>query len=367
MVTVKSCTATPLTETVTTVSLARGAPSSVAVTVTRWLCPAGRSCTRSGDTVRITSVEAASSSVIVSVAACGCTTPNWLSAAPDTSTSLSFASTSSLSTARTVTDPVLQVAYAGTLSTVPLRLKSRSVADGPGTVEIVTVVAWLDGWFKMADTRLRPPSSRIESGLSTSVTAGAASSSAIVTSAPVRGATVSPDDRPVTRTVSSGSSVESSTGASVKSAVPLFCPASIVRVKLSTAAKSERAAVPAPTASTTSVGSGRAAPSSSAVTVTVRDAPSWISGGDTDSVTALDGESLSVIRSVRSTGSPTPKALSVVAVTATRLFGAATSLSMAVIVTVPVLSVAPMGIVSVVPVPAGSPPRAPVPPPPPSP
>ena len=197
---------------------------------------------------------------------------------------------------------------------------------------------------------LDPPFSEIEAGLSSSVTLGSESSSPIVTVTPPDGATVSPDVVPVTRTVSSGSSVWSSTVSSENIAVPLFCWAGMVSVKPFTGAKSVAAAVPGATVMAISVSTVRAAPSSSAITVTVREAPSWTSEGDTERVTVVDGNSLSVMVSVRSGGSSTPRSFSVVADTVTRLLGASTSLSTASIVTDPVLSVAPMGIVSVVPI-----------------
>ena len=139
----------------------------------------------------------------------------------------------------------------------------------------VTIVVSLDGWSRCAVTVLTPSASRTESGVSTRVAVGVKSSSVIVTVRPSAGATVRPPvpDVPLTRTVSSGSSMGSWRGTSSKVPVPLLDPAAMVTVKFDTAEKSvPDTAVPDDTETDTSASSGRAAASSVAVTVTVCDA-----------------------------------------------------------------------------------------------
>ena len=292
-------TAVPLpTETVTTAWLANGTPFSVAVTVILWLLPAGPSRTRSGDTVSNTPVDGDSSSEIVSVWSVGSITPRSFSPIPDTVTLLSLACTS-LSTARSVTELLLLVLPAGIVRVVPPSVKSSSTAGATGCAETVIVVRSLDGWLSVAVTRLEPPFSRIVAGVSTSVAAGVASLSVMVSSSPAEGSTASRDTRPVKRSVSSGSSIESSTGTRSNVASPLVSFAGMVRAKLLTGSKSSpcRAVTPA-TESVTSVSSVRVAAFNAAVTVTVRAAPtasSATASGAAVRVTVDDAASSSAI------------------------------------------------------------------------
>ena len=146
--------------------------------------------------------------------------------------------------------------------------------------------------------------------------------SAIVTVAPPAGSTDRPDAVPVTRTVSSASSVTSSTGASVNIAVALLSPAEIVTLKGGTAVKSPTLAVPAPTETITTASEASAEPLSVAVTVTCRAfpvAPSGMLVGETDSVTPVDDVSSSVIVSVCAGGCTTPRVLVAVPETVTLL------------------------------------------------
>ena len=200
-----------------------------------------------------------------------------------------------------------------------------------------------------------PPSSGIEAGVSTSVTVGVASLSAIVTGTPADGSTVRPDTAvvPVTFTVSSGSSVVSLFGIRSKVALPLVLPPVMVTVKSSTAVKSPSSvAVSASTETVTTASEASAEPFSVAVTVTVRALPvasSATVAGDTVSVTWFDAPSSSVMVSVWFEGAVTARSLVAVPETDTLLFPPATLLSLAVIVTVPVLVVNPAAMVSVEP------------------
>ena len=198
-----------------------------------------------------------------------------------------------------------------------------------------------------------PPSSGIEAGVSTSVTAGVASLSTIVTGTPADGSTVRPDTAPVTFTVSSGSSVVSLFGIRSKVAEPLVLPPVMVTVKSLTAVKSSSSvAVSASTETVTTASEASAEPFSVAVTVTVRALTAAFSAtvaGDTVSVTWFDAPSSSVMVSVLFEGAVTARSFAAVADTVTLLFPPATLLSLAVIVTVPVLAVDPAAMVSVEP------------------
>ena len=277
------------------------------------------------DTVNCTTFDVSSLSVMVSVCADGCVIARLLAANPVTSTVRSGWSIS-LSRAAIVTVPVLVVPPAAMVSVVPLRVKSPITAGFTGAAETATVVAWLDGWSRVAVTVLDPPSSEIEVGASTSVTTGVASLSASVTVRPPAGATVSPDAVvvPLTRTVSSGSSVSSSTGARSKVAAALIVSAGIVTVRSGTSEKSVPATAVTPaTVTVTAVASGRAASFSVAVTVTVRAGPvasSATVSGETDSVTVVDAVSSSAIVSVCAWGCTISRSLAAVPETVALLF-----------------------------------------------
>ena len=130
----------------------------------------------------IDSVGAPSSSVIVSVTDDGCVIPCEFVAEPDTVTLLS-ASSRVLSTAVTVTVPLLLVLPAAMVSVVLLfSLKSPFAVFAPAAAETVTVVCWLDARSRLAVTvaELVAPLSAIELRDSARVTVGVASSSVIV-------------------------------------------------------------------------------------------------------------------------------------------------------------------------------------------
>ena len=119
----------------------------------------------------VTVLEASSSSSSVSSATSGAVkrvseTLPWIR------TCLSGASTT-LSTPVTVTSPVLSVALAAKLSVVPASSKSAAT---PSALT-VTSSGISEGPVSVAVTVLTPPFSEMESGVSTSVTAGAVSPS----------------------------------------------------------------------------------------------------------------------------------------------------------------------------------------------
>ena len=296
----------PATEIVTSVASSRAEPFSVAVTVTVRALPVAPSDTKSGETVSVSPVDATSSSVMASVRFEGAVTARAFAAVAETVTFLSPSATVLL-VAAIVTVPVLAVAPAAMVSVEPLFVKSFGSVLVPAAAETVTVVSSLDGWSRVAVTVLVPPFSEIEAGVSTSVTVGVASLSAIVTVGATAGPTVRPGAVvvPVTPTVSPASSVSSSTGASVNIAVALLSPAGIVTSKGGTAVKSPAVAVTPATVTFTTVASGRAALFSVAVTVTLRAfpvAPSGMLAGETDSVTSVDAVSSSVMVSVCAAG-----------------------------------------------------------------
>ena len=174
----------PSTAVTVTVVSALDAWVNVAVNV---VVPPSSEIARSA-TISITP-GAASSSRIVSVTSAGDATPLSPPTVADTVTSLSGASTV-LSTAVTVTAPVLVVAPAAMVSVFVLdRLKSVSAAFVPAVAATVSVTAALDARFNVAVTVLDPgfvPScSAMVAGPSASVTVGAPSSSVMVRLAPV--------------------------------------------------------------------------------------------------------------------------------------------------------------------------------------
>ena len=348
---VPSSAVPPATETVTRTSSVRAPSSKAARTVTRRAGPVAFSATRSGDAVRVTTVEGSSSSVIVKVTGPGWSTAWAFLAVPDTVTSLSGASTT-LSSDATVTVPVLTVFPAAMVSVrFALSVMSPGTAGGTGDAVTVTVVASLDATSRVAvttTTRVDVALSAIESGLSAKVTTGVASSSVIVTVRPAAGLTSRPDTcvaGPLTTTVRSGSSSALSLGARSNVALALAKPVGIVIVKPETAVKSvPSTAVPADTVTGTSTAASvRGAPSRVAVTVTVRAGPvasSATRAGVTVSSTAVDGRSSSVISRMTFPGWVTVRAFTASPDTVTCFAGPATALSTPVIVTVPVLSVA---------------------------
>ena len=201
----------------------------------------------------IDSVGAPSSSVIVSVTDDGCVIPCELVAEPDTVTLLS-ASSRVLSTAVTVTVPLLLVAPAAMVSVaLLLSLKSPFAVFAPAAAETVTVVCWLDARSRLAVTvaELVAPLSAIELRDSARVTVGVASSSVIV-SVTDEGCVIPCElvAEPDTVTLLSASSVELSTAVTVTEPVLLVLPAAMVSVVLLLSEKSP-AAVFAPGAADT--------------------------------------------------------------------------------------------------------------------
>ena len=225
----------PVTETATGVASAR-APSSSADTVTVRSDPAASSATVDRSTVSVTIVATGSSSVIVSVTSPGGVRSPSLAASPDTVTCWS-PPPRSLSLAVIVTVPLLVVSPASIVSTgSSLSVKSLATAGDTGDADTVTSMSSIDGLSRVAVTVLSPPSSSMESGSRTSVTAGGSSSSRILTLRPDSGSTLRPEFVvPVTATVTSGSSRLSSIGARVNVPVPLVSPAAIANVKPGTA------------------------------------------------------------------------------------------------------------------------------------
>ena len=131
---------------------------------------------------------AASSSVIVTSSAPGAAMPLPPVVVPETVTVLVAVPMSTLlSTAVTVTAPVLVVAPAAMVSIVPVCVKSPATApdDPSGAVATVTVAAALDGPDSVAVTVAMPPFSEIGVGDTTSDTVGSVSSSVSVSAAPV--------------------------------------------------------------------------------------------------------------------------------------------------------------------------------------
>ena len=299
----------------------------------------------------IDSVGAPSSSVIVSVTDDGCVIPCELVAEPDTVTLLS-ASSRALSTAVTVTVPLLLVAPAAMVSVVLLlRLKSPFAVFAPAAAETVTVVCWLDARSRLAVTvaELVAPLSAIDVRDSASVTVGVASSSVIV-SVTAAGCVIpwllvaEPD----TVTLLSASSVELSTAVTVTDPVLLVLPAAMVSVVLLLSEKSPAAAFAPGAAETVMVVAADEGRSRLAVTVAELVAPlSAIEVRDSASVT-VGAASSSVIVSVTAAGCVIPWLLVAEPDTVTLLLASSRVLSTAVTVTVPLLLVLPAAMVSVV-------------------
>ena len=128
----------------------------------------------------VDSVAAESSSMIVNVRGDGASNPGGPVTVPATVTCSSGPSASS-SNAVTVTVPVLAVLPARMVSSrFALSAKSSESAGDTADAETVTVTSLVVTRLSCAVTRLSPPSSDTRSGVSTSVTVGAPSSSVIV-------------------------------------------------------------------------------------------------------------------------------------------------------------------------------------------
>ena len=175
--------------------------------------------------------------MIVSVWADGGTSPEGPLTVPLTVTCLSGLSTVS-STAVIVTVPVLCVSPAAIArSRFVLSAKSLATAGEAADAEILTVTGSLAGGLRVAVTVLTPPSSPIRAGVSTSVTAGAPSSSMIFS---IRGSganTLPSVTVPVTSTVWFGSSRVSSKAIIVTVPTLESSPTSIVSSRFSLSMK----------------------------------------------------------------------------------------------------------------------------------
>ena len=326
---------TALAETVT-VTAAVAADDSVAVTV---LEPP-LSEIEDGLNTSVT-VGASSSSVIVSVWFAGFETLPPL-ATPEIVTVL-FGVSTELSTAVIVTVPVLVVAPAAIDSVLAVeRLKSPATAGLTAVAETVTVTAWLDALDNVAVTVLDPPFSEIEDGLRTSVTVGVLSSSVMVSVWFEGFETLPPLATPDTVTVLFAASTELSTAVIVTVPVLAVLPAAIVRTLFAVRLKSPATAGLTALAETVTVTAALDACDSAAVTVLVPPF-SEIEAELSSSVT-VGVPSSSVMVSVWFEGFDTPPPLAVADIV-TVLFGASTELPTAVIVTAPVLAVAPDAIV----------------------
>ena len=281
-----------------------------------------------------------SSSASVSSTSAGPAIPTLFAAAPFTCTVLSAASTS-LSTAATVTVPVLAVAPAAMVSTaLLLSVKSEAWAGASGTTETVTLVSAPDGWSSVAVTVDTPPSSPIEALDSDSVTVGAASSSCPSSVSVTSAGPAIPRlfaAAPFTCTVLSAASTSLSTAVTVTVPVLAVAPAAMVSTALLLSVKSEAWAGASGTTETVTLVSAPDGWSSDAVTV---DTPpsSPIKALDSDSVTVGAASSSSSV-SVTSAGPAIPRLFAAAPFTCTVLSAASTSLSTAVTVTAPVLAV----------------------------
>ena len=288
-----------------------------------------------------------SSSVRVRVAALAVPAPWPFVSVADTVTVLSGASTA-LSLAVTVTSPALVVAPAATVSVLAVpRLKSPATAGDTAAADTVTVVGWLDGCDNTALTVDRPPFSETDVGSSSSTASGAASSSVKVRVAEL----AVPAPRPFvsvadTVTVLFGASVGLSTAVTVTSPALVVTPAATVsvfpvRVK-SPCTAGETAAV----ATVTVVGWPDGC-DSTAVTVA---RPPFSETDEADSASDASGAaSSSVMVSAPTPGSAMPLPPAVVPEIRTNLVAVpmSTSLSTAVTVTNPMLTVEPAAMVSV--------------------
>ena len=135
-----------------------------------------------------------------------------------------------LSTAPIVTEPVLAAAPAAKLSVVPDCPKSPASAGDTGADATATVNAVADAGDTVAVTVLAPPSSAIDGGVSTSVTTGVPSSSAMVTVCPAPNAT--PSSRAPITMVSASSSTLSFTAVTVAVTIEASAPAPAGSVRL---------------------------------------------------------------------------------------------------------------------------------------
>ena len=263
----------------------------------------------------------------------------------ETVTCLSGASTS-LSTAVIVTVPVLVVAPAAMVSVVPACVKSPDTAGETAAADTVSVTASLDSVLRVAVTAVEPPSSSMDDEPRTSD--GVAVSSSVMVRVWSDGAVTPLPPATVAETVISlsGASTSLSTAVIVTVPVLVVAPAAMVRV-VPACVKSPATAGETAAAETVRVTSALDFAPSVAVTVV---APAFSLMEEALSARETVGvSSSSVMVRVWSDGAATSLPPATVAETVTCLSGASTSLSTAVMVTVPVLVVEPAAMVSVVP------------------
>ena len=326
-----------------TVTASLDAPESVAVTAETPLL----SETDDGDSPSVT-VGSISSSASVSVTLDGAVTPlppETLTA--DTVTSL-FGASTEFPCALTVTTLELVVSPAAIVSFVALdNVKSLATAGATAAAATVTVTAALDAPESVAVTVDTPLLSEIDDGDNPSATVGNASSSLSVNVTLDGAATpLPPETVPETVTDLSGESTEFPFAVTVTVPVLVVSPDAIVNLSALDNVKSPETA-PAPAAAeTVTVTAALDVLSSVAVTV---ETPllSETDVDDSPSVT-VGGPSSSRIVSVTLDGAAMLLPPEAVPETVTDLSGASPSLFTAVIVTVPVLVVAPDAIVSAV-------------------
>ena len=252
-----------------------------------------------------------------------------------------------MSTAVTVTVPVLVVWPAAIVSVVPESVKSPETAGGTAVADTVTTTTSLDSPLKVAVTVLEPPSSPIELGISTSATVGTPSSSVIVSLCDDGADTpLPPAVEADTVTVLSGASTTLSTAVKVTTPVLVVEPAAIVSAVLD-CVKSPATPGESAVAETVTATASLDAPLSVAVTVLTPPFSPIDDGFSTSAAVGVD--SSSVIVSVWSDGADTPLPPVTEPDTVTVLSDASNTLSTAVNVTTPVLDVEPAAIVSAVP------------------
>ena len=172
------------TDTVTSVACTRASRFSSAVTVTVVAAPVASSCTLLGATVKVTFVDADSSSKIVRVASPGAVTWAVFAAVPDTVTRR-LSSSAVLLTAVIVTVPVLS-SFPAAIVSVVLLLSSKwlAVAGDTANADTVIVVSALDGRSRVALTVLSPLYSLMGLGLRTRLTRGRGATILTVTVSP---------------------------------------------------------------------------------------------------------------------------------------------------------------------------------------
>ena len=182
------------------------------------------------------STPATSSLRMVRPTSSGLATPRPPLAVADTVKALS-SSARPLSTAETVTVPVLVVAPAEMVSVLPLlRLKSLAVAGATAVAATVRVTSSLEGPLKRAVTsaRLAEPFSSMVERESCRLTVGRGSSSTISMLPPP--VTFRPPDFPLTLRLSFGSSIVSLTGFRLKLRLAFAAPSGILSDKFATSA-----------------------------------------------------------------------------------------------------------------------------------